>query len=151
MRLNFGFWIVTQLRTVMTTDKKPLIMGSYITQLAINLNVLNILDTNMHVACNVEPIDMDCLYRMGLVVLQEDGCYVFAPPGPAMPVKKRASTRARATAPRASSSRQLTQATLSAETEERLQQLERKINRLKQLTIAVWRHIGPPPPFPPTP
>lgn len=44
-----------------------LILGSYITLIAINLGVFRPSNHNRHIACELEPLDMASLTRMGLV------------------------------------------------------------------------------------
>ena len=45
--------------------KRPLILGSYITYLAIKLGVLDLKNKNMRIACEMERLDMDCLEKNG--------------------------------------------------------------------------------------
>ncbi|KAG8371270.1 hypothetical protein BUALT_Bualt13G0070100 [Buddleja alternifolia] len=67
---------------------KRLILGSYVTQLAVSLNLLDLSNTNMHIACHMEPLDIDWLHRMGIVTLNH-GRATYTSPGPTVQSKKR--------------------------------------------------------------
>ena len=47
----------------MSKKKRPLILGSYITHLAINLYVLDLSNHDLHVAYQMEPLDIFCLEK----------------------------------------------------------------------------------------
>ena len=53
-------------------------MGSFNTQLAVNLGILDLNNHNLHQACTMEPLDLVCLEKMGLVQ-QVNGVFQFAP------------------------------------------------------------------------
>ncbi|KAG8373413.1 hypothetical protein BUALT_Bualt11G0021700 [Buddleja alternifolia] len=70
------------------SNKKRLILGSYITQLVVSLKLLDLSDTSMHIACHMEPLDIDCLHRMGIVTFKH-GHATFRSPGRIVQPKKR--------------------------------------------------------------
>ncbi|KAG8370011.1 hypothetical protein BUALT_Bualt14G0073200 [Buddleja alternifolia] len=86
IKANLGIWLATQFQSA--SNKKRLILGSYITQLAVSLKLLDSSNTNMHIACHMEPLDIDCLHRMGIVTLKH-GRPTFTSPGPTVQPKKR--------------------------------------------------------------
>ncbi|KAG8391683.1 hypothetical protein BUALT_Bualt01G0212800 [Buddleja alternifolia] len=86
IKANLGIWLAIQFQSA--SNKKRLILGSYITQLAVSLKLLNLSNTNMHIACHMEPLDIDCLHRMGIVTLKH-GRPTFTSPGPTVQPKKR--------------------------------------------------------------
>ena len=67
IKVKLGCWFASHLRTVLSKKNKPLILGSYITQLAVNLGVLDLNNHNLHLACTMEPFDLVCLEKTGLV------------------------------------------------------------------------------------
>ncbi|KAG8372600.1 hypothetical protein BUALT_Bualt12G0083500 [Buddleja alternifolia] len=70
------------------SNKKRLILGSYITQLAVSLKLLDLSNTNMHIACHMEPLDIDSLCRMGIMSINH-GRATFTSLGPTVQPKKR--------------------------------------------------------------
>ncbi|KAG8387554.1 hypothetical protein BUALT_Bualt02G0033400 [Buddleja alternifolia] len=86
IKANLGIWLAIQFQSA--SNKKRLILGFYITQLAVSLKLLNLSNTNMHIACHMEPLDIDCLHRMGIVTLKH-GRPTFTSPGPTVEPKKR--------------------------------------------------------------
>ena len=60
---------------------KPLILGSYITHLAVQLGVLNLQDHDLHLACDMEYLNAERLERIG-VPEHVDGAYLFTPSRP---------------------------------------------------------------------
>ena len=68
-KVNLGCWLVAQFKTVMAKKNKPLILGSYITHLAVQLGVLNLQDHDLHLACDMEYLTADRLEKMGVLEL----------------------------------------------------------------------------------
>ena len=79
-KVNLGWWLADQFQDVITRNH-PLILGFLITQLAVQQGLLNLQDTNLHVACEMLPLDFTCLAGMGLVS-KKKGRYHFSLPGP---------------------------------------------------------------------
>ena len=74
IKVNLGYWLATRFDTVVQKKNKPLILGSLITHLAIKLGVLKPSSSNsfhpipnLHVACEMLPLDLKCLAGMGLL------------------------------------------------------------------------------------
>lgn len=65
----------------MVEHQRNLILGSLITQLAINLNFLDINDNKLHVSWFMQPLDLQCQQNMRLIE-QVHGVFFFCPPGP---------------------------------------------------------------------
>ncbi|KAG8365288.1 hypothetical protein BUALT_Bualt18G0088900 [Buddleja alternifolia] len=86
IKVNLGIWLATQFQSA--SNKKRLILGSYITQLVVSLKSLVLSNTNMHIVCHMEPLDIDCLHRMGIVTLNHKRA-TFTSPGPTLQPKKR--------------------------------------------------------------
>ncbi|KAG8377679.1 hypothetical protein BUALT_Bualt08G0057900 [Buddleja alternifolia] len=85
IKANLGVWLATQFQ--LASNKKRLILCSYITQLVVSLKLIDLSNTNMHLACQIEPLDIDCLHRMGIVTLNH-GRPTFTSLGPAVQPKK---------------------------------------------------------------
>ena len=81
IKVNLGCWLAAQFKTVLTKKNKPLILGSYITHLAVQLEILNLQDHNLHLACDMKFLNAERLERIG-VLEHVDGRYRFTPPGP---------------------------------------------------------------------
>ncbi|KAL0440152.1 UNVERIFIED_CONTAM: hypothetical protein Slati_2498200 [Sesamum latifolium] len=79
IKVNLGYWLATQMQSTLT-KKRPLILGPYITLIAINLGILDLMSHNLHIACPLEPLDMACLTRTGLFIAR-GGTFEFAPAG----------------------------------------------------------------------
>ncbi|XP_071909384.1 uncharacterized protein [Coffea arabica] len=94
IKVNLGCWLAAQFKTVLAKKNKPLILGSYITHLATQLGILNLEDHDLHLACEMELLDVDCLEKMGVVERLPDGSYQFIPPGPVRAPGAHPSTRA---------------------------------------------------------
>ena len=58
IKVNLGYWFALHLRTVLSKKNKPLILGSFITQLVGNLGVLDLNNHNLHWAYTMEPLDL---------------------------------------------------------------------------------------------
>ena len=74
-----------------------LCLGSLATLITMRLNILNIKTTDMHVTCEVGPLDIDCLYRMGEVEKLPNGQFRAAPSGPGFYTRIVRNKRARPT------------------------------------------------------
>ncbi|KAG8368108.1 hypothetical protein BUALT_Bualt15G0010900 [Buddleja alternifolia] len=85
IKVNLRIWLATQFQS--TSNKKRLIVGSYITQLTVSLKLFDLSTTNMHIACHMEPLDIDCLHKMGIVTLNH-GRATFTSPRPTLQPKK---------------------------------------------------------------
>ena len=81
LKVNLGCWLATQFMLILPKKNKSLILGSYITNLVINLGILDLANHNLHLACPMEPLDLGCLEKIG-VVERILGEYMFVPPGP---------------------------------------------------------------------
>ena len=67
VKVNLGCWFTSHFQIVLSKKNKPLILSSYITRFAINLRILDLNNHNMHLDCNMEPLDLVCLEKMSLV------------------------------------------------------------------------------------
>lgn len=80
-KVNLYYWLASQFCSEIQKPKRPLILGSLITVLAINLGIIDLNKYhNLHVACPMELLNMECLYRMSLVSYKDDH-YVLTEPG----------------------------------------------------------------------
>ncbi|KAL2232413.1 UNVERIFIED_CONTAM: hypothetical protein Sindi_1421300 [Sesamum indicum] len=57
IKVNLEFWLATQFQSSINRNR-ALILGSYITLIAINLGVFRPSFHNLHIACESEPLDM---------------------------------------------------------------------------------------------
>ena len=94
IKVNLGCWLAAQFKTVLTKKNKPLILGSYITHLATQLGVLSLEDHDLHLAFEMELLDVNCLEKMGVVERLPNGFHQFIPPGPVRAPGARPSTQA---------------------------------------------------------
>lgn len=67
IKVNFGYCLATQFQLVLSKKNKHLILGSYITHLAVNLELLDMANHDLHLTCFMEPLDLGCLEKMGVV------------------------------------------------------------------------------------
>lgn len=74
--------MAAQFKTVLAKKSKPLILGSYITHLAVQLGVLNLQDHDLHLAFEMEFLNVECLEKMGVVECLPNGFFQFTSPGP---------------------------------------------------------------------
>ncbi|KAH1114912.1 hypothetical protein J1N35_008290 [Gossypium stocksii] len=65
--VNLGYWFALQFEHVIKA-KRPLILGSLITQLLFSLHGSNVHISDLHVACQADPLDARCLDSMGLLL-----------------------------------------------------------------------------------
>lgn len=72
MKFNFECWLATQFWLVLPKKNKLLILGFYITHLAVNLGLLDLVNHDLH---------LGYLVKM-LVVERTLGEYMFTPSGP---------------------------------------------------------------------
>ncbi|PIN01466.1 hypothetical protein CDL12_26022 [Handroanthus impetiginosus] len=72
----------------MNRSVKAFDLGSLITHLVVQLNLISLDANDLHLACEMQPLDMTCLLGMGLVG-QRNGEFYFCPPGPLIPRKAR--------------------------------------------------------------
>ncbi|XP_027081029.1 uncharacterized protein [Coffea arabica] len=78
IKVNLGCWLTSQFKSILPKKKRPLILGSYTTHLAVNLHVLDLSNHDLHVACQMEPLDILYLEKIGLVREGNDGWEVGA-------------------------------------------------------------------------
>ena len=81
IKVNLGCWLASQFKSILTKKKCPLILASYITHLAINLYLLDLSNHDLHVACQIEPLDISCLEKVGLF-RERDSEWEITPQGP---------------------------------------------------------------------
>lgn len=67
IKVNLGYWLVSQFATVMKTSKikRPIILGSLITYLPVNEKLIDLEHNDLHVACKMSPLDLDCFVQNG--------------------------------------------------------------------------------------
>ncbi|KAF2283722.1 hypothetical protein GH714_014536 [Hevea brasiliensis] len=147
---------MTQSRPLMPLTKmRPLILGPFITQLAVNENLIDLDDlraVHLHLACDMMPLDLKCLKSMGLIYQEEDGSFSFIPTGPILQQRGNpttgTATPSTSIAPGPSSSRSI---------EEHLDRLKAAIMTLTThvtsmdaALLALCHHFGISPPTPPS-
>lgn len=167
LKVNLGCWLAQQFQFVLSRKSKPLILGSYITHLAVNLGVLDLSNHDLHLACPMEPLDLHCLEKMG-VVERINGEFCFTPPG--RPHTPAARSRAPGGPPRSTGSLgDIPETSTSAPSstsweaqlqhlhhqmgtiDDRLSRLELQVSHMAQNLAQYLHHVGFPPPFPPGP
>lgn len=74
-KVNLGYWLASQFEAVLKKKTRPLSLGSVISMLAVNLGVLDLSNHDMNIACDCEPLNVECLARMKMIVF-EDECIV---------------------------------------------------------------------------
>ena len=67
VKVNLGCWLSAQFKTILTKKNKPLILGSYITHLVVQLGVLNLQNHDLHLAFEMKFLGAECLERMGVL------------------------------------------------------------------------------------
>ncbi|XP_071902173.1 uncharacterized protein [Coffea arabica] len=161
IKVNLGCWLASQFKSVLPKKKRPLILGSYITHLAVNLHLLDLSNHDLHVACQMEPLDIPCLEKMGLVQEGDNGWEVV-PPGP-IRVPPRSSFARSSTAggdpglstsappptPGADDWLQLRNTVKRLET--RVTNISINLNNMAQNLAAFMHHVGLDPQFRPEP
>ncbi|KAL0354747.1 UNVERIFIED_CONTAM: Retrovirus-related Pol polyprotein from transposon.6 [Sesamum radiatum] len=78
-RINLGFWVASQFQIIIS-KKRPLILGSLITHIALNAQLIDLTTTHLHIACTPHPLDVAALDQMGLLT-RRNGLLCFTPPG----------------------------------------------------------------------
>lgn len=63
IKVNLECWLTQQFKFVLSKKSKPLILGSYITHLVVNLGVLDLSNHDLHITCPMEPLDLACLEK----------------------------------------------------------------------------------------
>lgn len=152
--MNLGCWLASQFRTILTKKNKLLILGSYITHLAMNFEVLDFNNHNLHLACHMEQVD---------------GVFQFMPPGPIQfPPKRKTSkvvlpqpagatldvTRPSTFEPPLFSSGKQQPTDLRFQLHQfdtLLESVERQISPMSQNLVQYFHHVGFNPPFPDQP
>ena len=94
VRPNLGFWLAYQFQSVLKWYR-TLFLGPYITQLAINLCVLDPDNNDLHPACKKEFLNMSLFERICVVEFKE-GRFQFTESGPTQ-IPKKLYTRSSAT------------------------------------------------------
>ena len=121
---------------------------------------------NLHLICNIEPLDLVCLEKMDFVQ-QVNGIFQFVPPGPIQLPPKRKASKATASktggtsivAPGPSPSvplpsfpeeRHLADLRFQLhQMDSRLERIERQVSCMAQNWAHYFQHVGFRPPFPP--
>ena len=129
---------------------RPLILGSLITQLAVHEQLIDIRDKNLHVACEMMPLDLSCLDMMGLLDKQQ-GSWCFTELRMAMTQRGKQFRDAAAHDQTTTSSSMPLSTSLIEKIEktvEKLDHIERKIIRLEYNTATFFQFMqsAPPPP-----
>ena len=161
IKVNLGCWLASQFKSVLTKKKRPLILGSYITHLAVNLQLLDLSNHDLHVACQMEALDIPCLERMGLVREGDNG-WEIVPPGPIRPPPRSSfasastaggdpgpSSSAPPSGPTAEEWHQLRNTVERLET--RQKHMDVNIHNMAQNLAAFMQQAGFPPQFPSNP
>ena len=150
IKVNLGCWLASQFAGVLA-NKRPLILGSLITHLAVHENLIDLNNNNLHVACEMLPLDLDCLVGMGLVGKKKDVFY-FYPPGPVMTRQERKVLNAAEDDVIQHST--IVPSTSAAPSQGRydhqIERLERRIARMEKNLAGFFAHMGFTPPSPPT-
>jgi len=78
-KVNLGYWFAIQFQHVLRSNW-PLILGTYITRLASNLNPSAVNFSSLNLAYKTDSLDTYCLDSMGLLAGTPSSFY-FVPPG----------------------------------------------------------------------
>jgi len=78
-KVNLGSWFAIQFQHILRSNR-PLILGTYITRLASNLNPSTINFSSLNLAYKTDSLDMYYLDSMGLLAGTPSSFY-FVPPG----------------------------------------------------------------------
>ncbi|PIM96992.1 hypothetical protein CDL12_30547 [Handroanthus impetiginosus] len=149
IKVNLGCWLATQFGSV-AANKRPLILGSLITHLAVQLHLISLEAHDLHLACEMQPLDMTCLLGMGLVG-QHNGEFHFCPPGPLVPRKARVVHDRGATSSDSPSPTSSFDEDTARSTTVRLRRLEQRLSRMEKNLMAYFHHVGFTPHTPPSP
>ncbi|KAL4368664.1 hypothetical protein GQ457_05G022790 [Hibiscus cannabinus] len=140
--INLGFWLASQFHSILTNGKS-LCLGFVITHLAINLNLITLDDTNLHVACEMEPLNIDSLLKMK-VLAKVAGVYTFAQICHPMPSDLFAGLFEKTTPP-------LHNDAIETGSSDPWARIERRLSRMEKNLEALMHHCGVQPPCPSSP
>ncbi|KAL0309861.1 UNVERIFIED_CONTAM: hypothetical protein Sradi_5928400 [Sesamum radiatum] len=142
-RINLGFWVASQFQIIIS-KKRPLILGSLITHIALNAQLIDLTTTHLHIACTPHPLDVAALDQMGLLT-RRNGLLCFTPPGEP---GARLGRRQREASPESDED----PTPLASETlHDRLDGLDERLRRLELNLHAYFEFQHFQPPFPPPP
>ncbi|CAK7324022.1 unnamed protein product [Dovyalis caffra] len=136
-------WLGRQFLFMAKKKRGHLCLGSIVTFIAIKLGVLDMNKTNIHIACEMEPLDFACLHRMGVISKDKEGHYRIAPPGPSLAPRIIRSKRSRPTT--TESDEEATPSSTSIS----LIQLKEQQDRMEKNLMAYFSYVGFSPPYPP--
>ncbi|CAK7323865.1 unnamed protein product [Dovyalis caffra] len=143
IKINLAAWLGRQFLFMAKKKRGHLCLGSIITFIAIKLGVLDMNKTNMQIACEMEPLDFDCLHRMGVVSKDKEGHYRIAPPGLGLAPRIIRSKRSRPTTTESDEEAAPSNTSIS------LTQLKEQQDRMEKNLMAYFAHVGFSPPYPP--
>eukprot|EP00257_Ricinus_communis_P016573 XP_015574781.1 uncharacterized protein LOC107261261 [Ricinus communis] len=117
-----------------------------ITHLVVRLQLLDLDNTNLHIACKMELMDIACLMKMHMLV-EHNGVYSFQKPSPhGQGDPPRSRKRSCPT-----SSLRDPKDSIELDFEARLDKMERKISKIERNLDALVKHWGVQPLCPPSP
>ena len=82
IKINFAAFYGRQLLAMAKKKRRHLCLGSLATLIAMRLKILNLKTTDMHIACEVGLLNIDCLHKMGEVEKLPNKQFRAAPSGP---------------------------------------------------------------------
>ena len=72
IKVNLGCWPASQFKTILAKRNKPLILGSHIMNLTIQLRVLNFQNHDLQLVFDMEFLDESCLEKMRVIEQVDD-------------------------------------------------------------------------------
>ncbi|CAK7333005.1 unnamed protein product [Dovyalis caffra] len=73
IKINLTGWLGRQFFFMVKKKRGNLCLGSMITFIVVKLGVLDMKNTNMHIACEMKHLDLDYLHKMGVVFKDKKG------------------------------------------------------------------------------
>ncbi|CAK7355250.1 unnamed protein product [Dovyalis caffra] len=143
IKINLVAWLGRQFLFIAKNRRGHLGLGSIITFIVIKFGVLDMKNTNMHIACEMEPLDFDCLHRMGVVSKDKKGHYHIALPGPGLVPRITHSKCSRPTAIGFDEEADPSNTSVS------LAQLKEQWDLMEKNLMAYFAYVGFSPPYPP--
>ena len=130
-KLNLGFWLATQFANILSFHR-PLILGSCITFMAMNLDLIRLTPSIPRITRHMIPLDLTALEQMRLIRRQEDGIFVFV-------TQDNRDQAGPSTSQPSTSSQQPTMADI--------QRLNQRLDSMHDLLLGFFNHMGyrPPP------
>jgi hypothetical protein len=146
--INLGFWLASQFHSILTNGKH-LSLGFLITHLAINHGLLDLATTDLHIACDMEPLNIACLVKMKVIAMYR-GTYQFQTPS-VPPLRFRGDLARTQKRPRPANAPSHSSEEAEPDFGSRLAKVERQVSKMEKNLDALLRFWGVSPPCPPSP